>query len=145
MKHKILGGNITKWGLFSNIVSSAVLGSHWSNKSSTVDMMSALHILFSLHSYLIHKWDPNNYDDSKSEQTWVSWQWRDTLHTPNLLKWSLNIKCNLVLYVGYSFTLLNISSMIAEFLVSVVIRGHFTVRKLNPGHFSCITVQHKCL
>ena len=30
-------------------------------------------------------------------------------------------------------------------LVSVVIRGRFTVRKLNPGHFSCITVQHKCL
>ena len=27
----------------------------------------------------------------------------------------------------------------------VVIRGRFTIRKLNPGHFSCITIQHKYL
>ena len=30
-------------------------------------------------------------------------------------------------------------------VIIVVIRGRFTVRKLNPGHFPCITVQHKRL
>ena len=30
-------------------------------------------------------------------------------------------------------------------LKTVVFRGRFTVRKLNPGHFSCFTVQYKCL
>ena len=41
---------------------------------------------------LTHRCDSNRYDHSRSEWFWEWWQWRRTLHCPDLQNWSFTIR-----------------------------------------------------
>ena len=81
--------------------------------------------------YFAHRENPIKCYHSRPEWTWEQWQWRVTLHSPNLQDWRLTIRCLCVIswtFVGVGVLPLNRN---AVGLDDMSYSGHFDPAQKN--------------